>query len=113
MFIKQSSQLKRSYLAKQKRLINKKRRFVISLCLCCLLLGGYSFPLETTASGDLFTTDDRHIHPEAKCPSEETTALTRKEGTPIERSKGHILVEPGQGGEESPGSVHAAILGVG
>src|SRR5690554_688505 len=110
MFIKQSSQLKRSYLAKQKRLINKKRRFVISLCLCCLLLGGYSFPLETTASGELFTTDDRNIPSEAKSPSEETPAFTRKEGKPNERSKGYILLDPGHGGEDSPGSVYGGIL---
>ncbi|MGI6451287.1 MAG: N-acetylmuramoyl-L-alanine amidase family protein [Desulfitobacteriia bacterium] len=80
-------------LVKQQRLKRKRRWFILRLSLYCILVGFAFFSIAKFASGVFFTSDNGHAVPET-----------------VPTSKGYIVLDPGHGGEESPGCEYGGIL---
>ncbi|MGI6548599.1 MAG: N-acetylmuramoyl-L-alanine amidase family protein [Syntrophomonadales bacterium] len=77
------------YLVEEKHLKRKRRWSIIRLCLYFLLLAVACFALAKVAAGLLSTTTD---------------------GKHAVVSKGYIALDPGHGGEGSPGCVYGGLL---
>ncbi|MGI6550427.1 MAG: N-acetylmuramoyl-L-alanine amidase family protein [Syntrophomonadales bacterium] len=80
------------YLVKEQELKHKRRWSIIRLCLYCLLLGVACFSLAKVATGLLLTSDGK------------------SDGKNAVISKRYIVIDPGHGGEDSPGCVYGGIL---
>lgn len=100
----------REYIGQKRRLKSKRRQFFSILYLCCLIVGVFAFPLEVIATGEVFTSSDGSAPLEAASSDQSPPELAQKEENPSEVSKGYILLDPGHGGEESPGSAYGGVL---
>jgi N-acetylmuramoyl-L-alanine amidase len=103
MMTEQNEQQEMICLVKQKRRKRRRSWLIIRLCLGCLLVGAVWFSIAKIAAGLLFTYDngDAALDQHVSVPTEEI---------PTKMSKGYIVLDPGHGGEGSPGCVYGCIL---
>ncbi|MEL7566008.1 MAG: N-acetylmuramoyl-L-alanine amidase [Dehalobacterium sp.] len=98
MVTEQNGQQEIICLDKQKRRKRRRHRLIIRLFLGCLLLGVICFSIAKIAAGLLLTSDNGDA------------TLDQHVSVPNEMPKGYIVLDPGHGGEGSPGCVYGGIL---
>lgn len=91
-------------LAKQKKQKIRRYRLFIRLFTCCLIIGVVCFPIAKVVMG-LINADINKIF-----PSETQDIFAPNQDQTNETFKGYIALDPGHGGEDSPGCVYEEVL---
>ncbi len=109
MVTKQNRQRKKVYLVKRRRKLNRRGLIILS-CLCLILVTVLCFLLVKAVSGLLFPSDEREAGLETLPPSEDEQVIVPTEDKANDISKGYIILDPGHGGDDSPGCVYGDII---